>query len=287
MFSLKTERDILQMRKAGLLTWAGHKLVSKIIHAGMTTGELDREVERLFVANNAIPLFKGVPGRIPYPASTCISINEQIVHAIPGDRVIQDGDIVSVDTGAKIDGWCGDAADTYMVGKVDDTSRKLVKVTTDVLYLAIKLVKTKKRWSEVAREMERFVRREGFSVVETFVGHGIGHEMHEEPQVPNYVYPEFVHFGDFSLKPGVVIAIEPMVNVGGKRVKAGKDQWAMITSDGSRSAHVEHTIGILSTGPMILTGPPLNDAEELLAAEFFKKYDEAVESNKATQATEV
>ncbi len=260
------------MRKAGLLTWCGHKLVRDIVKSGMTTRELDLEVERLFVSNNAIPLFKGVQGRVPYPATTCISINEQIVHGIPGDRVIQEGDIVSVDTGAKIDNWCGDAADTYLIGHVDYASKNLVDVTRETLRLAIELVATKHLWSEVAAEMERYVRKSGFSVVECFVGHGIGHEMHEEPQVPNFVYREFVRCGDFELRPGVVIAIEPMVNAGSKRVRQGRDSWTIMTADGSRSAHVEHTVAISKNGPVILTGEPRTKEEEDLVKEFFAAY---------------
>lgn len=273
--SLKAERDIYQMRKAGLLTWASHKLVSDIITTGMTTAELDREVERLYLCNGAIPLFKGYPGRVPYPATICCSINEQIVHGIPSAREIQDGDIVSVDTGCKIDGWCGDSANTYMVGKVDDQSKKLVETTRGTLKLAIKLLKTKRLWSDVAREMERFVKKDGFSVVEMFVGHGVGREMHEEPQVPNYVYREFIMNHDFPIRPGLVIAIEPMVNAGSKKVRTGHDLWTISTADGSRSAHAEHTVGILKSGPYILTGEPLTEEEKKLSSEFFEKYEDA------------
>lgn len=281
MISLKTERDIHAMRKAGLLTWAGHKLTSEIVRAGMSTAELDLEVERMFLCNGAIPLFKGVPGRVPYPATCCVSINEQIVHAIPSkDRIIQDGDIVSVDTGCKIDGWCGDAAETYMVGNVDPVSKKLVETTRQTLKLAIKLLKTKKMWSDVAREMEKYVKKAGFSVVEAFVGHGIGREMHEEPQVPNYVYREFQRYGDFAIRPGVVIAIEPMVNAGTKKIHPEPDHWTMSTADGSRSAHSEHTIGILKSGPFILTGEPTTGEEKELADQFFEKYRIARDAGK-------
>ncbi|MBR5627376.1 MAG: type I methionyl aminopeptidase [Thermoguttaceae bacterium] len=272
MISLKTERDIHQMRKAGLLTWAAHELARQIIHVGMTTGELDAELDRMFTANDAIPVFKGVPGRIPYPAATCISINEQIVHGIPGNRVIQDGDIVSIDTGCKIDGWCGDSAYSHLVGDVDPESRKLVQVTRETLQLAIKLLSQAKYWSDVAREMEKYVRRNHLYVVESFVGHGIGHEMHEEPQVPNFVYREFLRMGDFQIRPGVVLAIEPMVNAGTKRVRETRDFWTIVTADGSRSAHEEHTVGMLKNGPCILTGPPTNDEEKEMAAQFFDRY---------------
>ena len=273
MISLKTEQDIRAMRKAGLLTWGAHQVVARTIHAGMTTRALDAEVDLFFEANQAVPCFKGVPGRIPYPAATCISINEQVVHAIPGDRKIADGDIVSVDTGCKIDGWCGDAADTYAVGKVDAESLRLIDVTRQTLHLAIKMLAKASYWSDVAREMEKLVRRNRFSVVEVFVGHGIGREMHEEPQVPNFVYSSFLRYGDFPIRPGVVIAIEPMVNAGTKKVRQGADGWAMLTADGARSAHIEHTVGMLKSGPLILTGPPTTPEEEAQAEEFFGAYE--------------
>ena len=270
---LKTEQEILKMRKAGLLVWSAHHLISEIVCAGMTTKELDAEVDKFFASNRAFPCFKGVPGRrFPYPAATCVSINEQVVHAIPSDRKIAEGDIVSVDTGCKIDGWCGDAADTYMVGTVDAESKKLVDTTRAALMLAIEKLRTAKMWSEVAGQMERCVKKNGFSVVEVFVGHGIGRQMHEEPQVPNYVYNSFLRYGDFKIRPGVVIAIEPMVNVGTKRVREGHDGWEITTADGKRSAHIEHSVGILSTGPIILTGPPTTAEEEAMVKTFFQRY---------------
>lgn len=261
------------MRKAGLLTWGAHQVVARTIRAGMTTRELDAEVDRFFEANHAVPCFKGVPGRIPYPAATCISINEQVVHAIPNDRKIENGDIVSVDTGCKIAGWCGDAADTYPIGDVDKESRRLIDVTRETLLLAIDLLSSAQYWSDVAREMEKHVRRNRFSVVEVFVGHGIGRQMHEEPQVPNFVYSSFLRHGDFPIRPGVVIAIEPMVNAGTKKVRQGADGWAMLTADGARSAHIEHSVGMLKSGPLVLTGPPTTPEEEAAAAEFFRAYE--------------
>ncbi len=273
MFSLKTEKDIWKMRKAGLLTWSAHELVRKIIRAGMTTRELDAEVEKLFVRNYAVGMFKGVPGRVPFPNVSCISINEQVVHGIPGDRIIQDGDIVSVDLGCKIDGWCGDSAYSSLVGNVSDEAKKLVLTTRETLWLAIEKLKTARYWSDVAREMQKYVRERGFSVVESFVGHGIGRTMHEEPQVPNFVYEEFVRREDFQIKPGLVIAIEPMVNAGGKRVKQLHDFWTIVTADGSLSAHEEHTVGMLKTGPLVLTGPPETEDERKLVDEFFERYE--------------
>lgn len=273
MLSLKTEKDIWKMRKAGLLTWSAHELVRKIIRAGMTTAELDAEVEKLFERNYAVGMFKGVPGRVPFPAVTCISINEQVVHGIPGDRVIKDGDVVSVDLGCKIDGWCGDSAYSSLIGNVSDEAKRVVKTTRDTLNLAISLLPKAKYWSEVAREMARHVHEAGFSVVESFVGHGIGRNMHEPPQVPNFVYPEFVRYEDFQIKPGLVIAIEPMVNVGTKRVKQLSDYWTIVTADGSLSAHEEHSVAMLKTGPLVLTGPPQTEEEQKEVDVFFERYE--------------
>lgn len=271
--SLKTEPEIRRMRHAGLMTWAAHHLISEIICPGMTTRELDAEVDKFFTANRAVPCFKGVPGRrFAYPAATCISINEQVVHAIPSDRKIEEGDIVSVDTGCKFDGWCGDAADTYFAGKVDQESKRLVDVTRATLNLAIEKLKTVSLWSEAAAAMERNVKKNGFSVVEVFVGHGIGRQMHEEPQVPNYVYNSFLRYGDFKIRPGVVIAIEPMVNAGTKRVREGRDGWEILTADGKRSAHIEHSVGVLASGPLVLTGPPTSAEEEEMVKSFFDRY---------------
>ncbi len=261
------------MRKAGLLTWAAHELIRKTIHAGMTTRELDAEVEKLFTRNCAVGMFKGVPGRVPFPSVTCMSLNDQVVHGIPSDRVIQDGDLVSVDTGCKIDGWCGDSAYTSLVGNVSKEAEALVKTTRETLQLAIKRLETAKYWSEVACDMQKYVRERGFSVVESFVGHGIGRAMHEEPQVPNFVYEEFLRREDFQIRPGLVIAVEPMVNVGGKRVKQLNDHWTICTTDGSLSAHEEHTIGMLKTGPLVLTDSPQNEEEQKMVDEFFDRYE--------------
>ena len=257
---LRSTREIKLMRRAGLLVWKAHKLVSDLVTPGVSTKELDQVVEDLFKQHDAIPLFLGYPGETPFPAVTCISVNEEVVHGIPGDRTLREGDIVSVDTGCKIGGWCGDAAVTHAVGQVSDETQKLLDVTQGVLELAINLMGTKNKWSEVAIEMQAYVYDAGFSVVEDFVGHAIGREMHEKPQVPNY-YDEkrFKGDGDFDLRPGIVLAIEPMVNVGTKSVKCLDDHWTIVTRDAKNSAHFEHTVALTNEGPQILTGPPSAD----------------------------
>ena len=256
MVNLRSPREIGLMRKAGLLVWQAHQLAAALIRPGVTTAEIDAVIDDFFAANNAIPLFKGVPGVVPFPATTCISVNEEVVHGIPGPRVLVSGDIVSVDTGCKLGGWCADSAVTHPVGQIEPDVQKLLVVTKGALDLAISLMGHKKHWSEVAAEMETYVRDAGFSVVENFVGHGIGREMHEDPQVPNFVSKQLRRNGDFELRPGLVIAVEPMVNMGGKRVKGMPDHWTQVTQDGRPSAHFEHTIALTGEGPLALTAGP-------------------------------
>ena len=244
------------MRKAGLVVWQAHQVAAPLVRPGVSTGEIDQAVEAFFVSQNAIPLFKGVPGKIPFPAVTCISVNDEVVHGIPGPRQLQEGDIVSIDTGCKVEGWCGDAAITHPVGKIDPEWRRLLDVTSGVLKLAIELIGQKSHWSEVAKEMEQYVKDAGMSVVESFVGHGIGREMHEDPQVPNFYSNHLRRNGDFRLEPGLVIAVEPMVNLGAKRVRPMPDHWTQATSDGKPSAHFEHTIAVTTDGPLVLTAGP-------------------------------
>ena len=256
MVNLRSPREIGLMRKAGLLVWQAHQLAAELVRPGVTTAEIDAAIDGYFAAQGAIPLFKGVPGVVPFPATTCISVNEEVVHGIPGPRVLVSGDIVSVDTGCKLGGWCADSAVTHPVGEVEPKVQKLLDVTKGVLGLAIELMGKKNLWSEVAGEMETYVRDAGFSVVENFVGHGIGREMHEDPQVPNFVSKQLRRNGDFELRPGLVIAVEPMVNMGVKRVKGMPDHWTQVTQDGQPSAHFEHTIAMTAEGPLALTAGP-------------------------------
>ena len=253
---LRSPREIAEMRKAGLLVWEAHQIVAKMIGPGITTIELDAAVEEFFEKNDAIPLFKGVPGHVPFPAVTCISINEEVVHGIPGPRKLVEGDIVSVDTGCKLNGWCGDAAVTHPIGAISSESQRLLDVTRRTLELSIELMGKRARWSEVASEMEAYVKDHKFSVVEAFVGHGIGREMHEDPQVPNFVSSQLRRHGDFELVPGLIIAVEPMVNVGTKRVRTMADHWTQVTADSRPSAHFEHTIAMTESGPLVLTEGP-------------------------------
>jgi methionyl aminopeptidase len=252
MTNLKSEKEIAQMRKAGLLVWRTHQVAAQLVKPGVTTAEINEAVEKFIADNKALPLFKGVPGPVPFPAATCISINDEVVHGIPGSRRLKEGDIVSIDIGCKVNGWCGDAAVTRPVGKIDPEKQQLLDVTEGALRMAIQLLGECSTWNQVAREMEHFIKRAGFSVIEGLVGHGIGREMWESPQVPNYFSREH----DFPIRPGLVIAVEPMVNMGAKKVKVLPDYWTIATQDGLPSAHFEHTIAITGHGPEVLTAGP-------------------------------
>jgi methionyl aminopeptidase len=252
VISLKRPQEIELMREAGRLVARAHGLIRQMVEPGVTTAEIDAVVERLFEQHGAKPLFKGVPGKVPFPSVCCISINEQVVHGIPGPRRLEQGDIVKVDTGCRLNGWCGDAAWSYPVGEIEPLKQKLMKIGEENLYLAIREAGRRQRWSDVAHAMEQHVRQAGFSVVEQFVGHGIGREMHEDPQVPNFMSAQLKRH-DFRLEPGLVLAIEPMVNAGTKNVRVLKDHWTVETKDKKPSVHFEHTVAITANGPDILT----------------------------------
>jgi len=267
--NLKSSREIALMRKAGLVVWEAHQIAGRAVRPGVATQHINDAVEALFRRRGATPLFKNYPhgqkGKPPFPGVICTSVNEEVVHGIPGPRVLREGDVISIDTGCRLNGWCGDAAVTHPVGPVAPETQKLLDVTRQTLELAAELMGSKPMWSDVAEQMAAYVADHGFSTVECFVGHGIGREMHEEPQVPNFVNRRFRGYGDFALEPGLVIAVEPMVNQGSKRVKSMPDHWTQSALDGKPSAHFEHTIAITADGPQLLTAAP--SAEEASAME--------------------
>ena len=252
---LKTPEQIEQMRQAGRIVRQVLDRLSELIAPGVTTGQLDAEAERLCRAAGAESLFKGVPGRgggEPFPACLCTSINEQVVHGIPSQRAICAGDIVSVDFGVKLAGWCGDAAETFVVGDVPAPVRRLVDVTRNSLEMAIQMTRPGVKWSSIARAMQDYVESEGFSVVREFVGHGIGAEMWEDPKVPNFVSRE-LELRDIVLKEGMVVAVEPMVNMGTADVEYETDGWTVVTTDRQPSAHFEHSLAVIADGVSVLT----------------------------------
>jgi methionyl aminopeptidase len=252
---LKSARELGLMREAGKIVAEALRLCRQMCQGGVRTIEIDRAVEALYTKYGAQPLFKGYPGpnpKVPFPACTCISLNEQVVHGIPGPREIRDGDLVKIDTACKLNGWCADAAITVPVGDVRPERRRLVEVAEQVLKIAEEEMGKRRWWSEVAGAMQRHAEAAGYHMVEQYVGHGIGRIMHENPQVPNYVSRD-MRKHDFRLEPGLVLAVEPMVNMGKADTRTLADQWTVVTRDGLPSAHVEHTLALTPDGVVVIT----------------------------------
>lgn len=252
---LKTPEQIEKMRKAGRIVRLVLNRLGEMIRPGVTTEELDAEAQRLCHEHGARCLFKGVPGRAgagPFPGAICASINEEVVHGIPSRRQVKQGDIVSVDFGVELDGWCGDAAESYVMKPANDRVCRLADVTRNALTMAIQLMKPGGLWSDVALAMQKYIEKEGFSVVKEFVGHGIGSEMHESPHVPNFYSRELAKH-DIVLREGLVLAVEPMVNMGSAAVECARDGWTVVTRDRLPSAHFEHTIAMTASGADVLT----------------------------------
>jgi methionyl aminopeptidase len=258
---LKSAREIALMREAGKLVSRALKMCREMAKPGVRTAEIDTAVEELFAAHGAMPLFKGYPGqKVPFPACTCISLNEQVVHGIPGPRTIREGDLLKIDTACKLNGWCADAAITVIIGEVRPEWKRLVQVGWETLEMARMELGRKRMWSEVALAMQKHVERAGFSVVTQYVGHGIGRTMHENPQVPNFVSRE-TKKADFKLEEGLVLAIEPMVNMRKADTRMLGDHWTVVTKDGLPSVHVEHTFALTKEGVYVVTAP--EDADPL------------------------
>jgi methionyl aminopeptidase len=253
---LKTAQEIEKIRRAGRVVRQVLDRMGQLALEGATTQDLEDEARRLTAASGAESLFLGVPGRGkagPFPAYLCVSVNEELVHGIPSRRrKLAGGDIVSVDFGVRLDGWCADAAETFSVGQIRQDVKHLVDVTRGALAMAIRLVRPGGKWSQVAREMQKYVEGEGFSVVREFVGHGIGEEMWEDPKVPNFVSPELER-GDIALREGLVLAVEPMVNMGSPSVEYASDGWTVLTRDRLPAAHFEHTLAVRAGGCEVLT----------------------------------
>jgi methionyl aminopeptidase len=252
---LKSKEEIDQMRAAGRVVHQVLEYCREICYPGITTQEIDEEAGRIIASEGAKGLFKNYPTYRPgegFPSNLCISVNDTVVHGIAGDQVIKNGDIVGIDCGVQLNGWCGDAAVTLLIGNVPWPVRRLCEVTQHVLELAIENMRPGGRWSQIARLMQSYTERAGFSVVRDFVGHGIGNKMHEEPKIPNFVSKELVR-NDIMLRDGIVMAIEPMCNLGTSEVITLDDGWTVKTADGQPSAHYEHTIAVTADGAELLT----------------------------------
>ncbi len=254
MIIIKSEEEIRLMKEAGIVTARILRELSQIIQPGITTEDVNAFVEQSIIENDMIPAFKGYNG---YPASACVSLNDEVVHGIPSrKRKLHEGDIVSVDIGTIHRGYYSDAARTYPVGEIDEAAERLITVTKESFYEGLKFCKAGYRLSDISHAIQMHVENNGFSVVRDFVGHGIGKAMHEDPQIPNYGMPG----RGPRLSVGMVFAIEPMVNEGGWQVKVLSDDWTVKTEDGKRSAHYENTVVITEDEPLLLT--KLSEVEE-------------------------
>ena len=249
--TIKSPRELDLMREAGRVVAKAKAAVKEAIKPGATSAEMDALAEEVIRSNGAIPSFKGYKPTpsMPFPATICFSFNEELVHGIPGNRKIEEGDIVSVDFGAIVEGFHGDSAFTVGVGEISEEAQRLIDVTSQSLCEGIKKAVVGGRLTDISHAVQEYAEDRKFSVVREYVGHGIGRSLHEEPQIPNYGSPGRGPL----LKSGMALAIEPMLNVGRKETKVLKDGWTVVTSDGKLSAHFEHTIAITEEGPEILT----------------------------------
>ena len=248
MIHLKNQQQIRKMRDAGRISCLALRAGGEAVVPGVTTAEIDRVMHDFITRAGAKPSFLGYGG---FPATACISVNNEVIHGIPGSRKIQSGDIVSIDVGAIYEGFQGDNAATFAAGTIDDETRRLLDTTRESLAEGIKTAVAGARIGDIGYAVQHYVEARGYSVVRQYVGHGIGEEMHEEPDVPNYG-----HRGHgVRLIPGMVIAIEPMVNEGSYQVKTISNGWTVVTTDGKLSAHFENTVAITTDGPVILTAP--------------------------------
>jgi methionyl aminopeptidase len=248
---IKSPQEISALREAGRINARALDAVRQLIRPGVTTAELDAAAENVIRKHGATPTFKGYPGPYPYPASICVSINEQLVHGIPGKRKLQAGEIVSIDCGSTFEGFVGDSAITVGVGEISPLAQRLIEVTEQALYEGIRQMRAGNRVGDVSAAIQTFVENAGFNVTREYTGHGVGRQMHEGPQVPNYG----IAGRGQVLRQGMTIALEPMVLVGTSQTRVLPDQWTVISADGSLTAHWEHSVAITEGDALILTLP--------------------------------
>jgi methionyl aminopeptidase len=249
MIVRKSDQELERMARAGEIVADTIALLGEHVRPGTTTGELDRIADEYIRSRGGVPTFKGYQGPYPYPASICTSPNEVVVHGIPGPYELRDGDILSVDVGVTLDGFVADSAFTFPVGEIDEESERLLEVGNAALHAGIDQALAGGKLTDISHAVQKATEEGGFTVVRSLVGHGVGRDMHEDPQIPNYGEPG----RGPTLATGMTLAIEPMINVGGHDVVLGEDRWTISTADGSRSAHFEHTVAITDEGPRILT----------------------------------
>ncbi len=253
MIIRKSAAELDVMQQAGAIVAEAHALLAEHVRPGATTAELDRLVDEFIRSRGGVPTFLGYPGPYPYPASICASLNDVVVHGIPDDQPLSEGDVLSVDVGVTYEGFVGDSAYTYKVGEVDGEAERLLEVCEAALWAGIEKARSGAHLSDVSHAIQTATEDAGFSVVRSLVGHGVGRDMHEDPQIPN--------FGDPGhgpvLAPGMTLAIEPMITVGGPEVVVRDDRWTIASRDGSLAAHFEHTVGVTDGEPRILTAAPV------------------------------
>jgi methionyl aminopeptidase len=266
VITLKSPREIELMRRSGKITATVLTALMKAARPGMTTSELDRMAEEGIRRAGGVPTFKGYNG---FPGSICTSVNEEVVHGIPGPRVLRDGDLLSIDIGTTLDGYVSDSAATVAVGKISAEAQQLLDVTQECLTAGIAQMQAGKRVGDIGAAVAAHAERHGYGVVRELVGHGVGRSMHEEPQVPNYGEPGT----GMELRPGLVLAVEPMITQGGRRIRILGDNWTVVTADGKLAAHFEHTIAVTENGPKILT---LRDYAERPEIEPYRPEREAI-----------
>ncbi len=247
MINIKSKREIELMRKAGHIVYLTHQYLKPYLKPGITTKELDELAEKFIRGKGATPSFKGYEG---FPAAICTSVNDEVVHGIPGDYKLQDGDIIAIDIGACYQGYHGDSAWSYGIGNISEEKKYLLKHTEEALYVGLKQVKGSNQVGDIGHAVEEYAIKHKLGVVRELVGHGIGNEVHEKPDIPNYGTP---HTGPV-LKEGMTIAVEPMLNLGSRKVAILEDGWTIVTQDGSPSANFEHTVLVTENGYLILTG---------------------------------
>ena len=246
---LKSPRELALMREAGKINARALAAALDVVRPGVTTGEVNRAAAEVLKKAGSVPAFVGVPGAYPYPAETTISINDELVHGIPGDRRLEEGDIVSIDCGTIYEGFVGDSALTIGVGEVSEEAQKLMRITREALFKGIKKMTPGNYSGDVSAAIQAHVEGNGFQVVREYTGHGVGRSMHEDPQVPNYGRKG----RGVPLKPGMTIALEPMVMSGGFETRILRDQWTVASKDGRLTAHFEHSVAVTESGPWILT----------------------------------
>ena len=246
---IKTKVEIAVMREAGRINAKALAAVRELIAPGVSTADLDAAAKEVILKHGAIPTFKGVPGAYPYPATTTISLNAELVHGIPGKRILREGDIVSVDCGTTFEGFVGDSAFTAPVGEVTDEAKRLIEVTEKALYIGIEKMRPGNRVGDIGSAIQDYVEGLGYHLTRIYTGHGVGRQMWEGPQVPNYGTAG----RGIVLRPGMTIALEPMVLVGTPETRVLSDEWTVSSADGSLTAHYEHTVAVTEDGPLILT----------------------------------